>query len=154
MRVLEGGRVRHAGTYNASPLCLAAAAATLDVLRRDGGEVYRRLNDLGDRLIRGIREIASRLDIPVLVQGTGSMLQLYFTRLPKIRSYREAMSSDRALFSRFAHRMIMRGVFVHPDVFEHWFVSAAHSEGDVARILGATEEVLGEMKAEGAFASV
>lgn len=153
MRVLESGKVRHAGTYNASPLCLAAAAATLDVLQRDGGQVYRRLDALGGRLIQGLREVVTRLDIPVLVQGMGSMLQLYITRLPKIRTYREAVASHRALFSRFAHGMILRGVFVHPDVFEHWFVSDAHTEADIAQILEAAEEVLGGLKQQGAFAS-
>lgn len=151
MQVLEGGKVRHAGTYNASPLCLAAAAATLDVLQRNGGEVYGRLKALGERLIEGLRELVTRLEIPVVVQGTGSMLQLYMTRLPRIRTYREAMASDRALFRRFAHGMITRGVFVHPDVFEHWFVSAAHTEDDVARILDVAEDVLRELKVEGAF---
>jgi glutamate-1-semialdehyde aminotransferase len=33
-------------------------------------------------------------------------------------------------------------VFVHPDVFEHWFLSAAHTDEDVARILEAAEDSL------------
>lgn len=151
MQLLEGGRVRHAGTYNASPLCLAAAKATLDVLRRNGGEVYQILDRLGARLRDGLSDMAGRLDVPVLVQGEGSMLQVYVTRERRLRNYREAAATRRDLFSDFAHRMILRGVFVHPDNFEHWFLSAAHRDEDVDTILAAAEEVLQEMKREGQF---
>ena len=153
MQVLEDGKVRHAGTYNASPLCLAAARATLGILHQSG-EIYQTLDRLGSQLRMGLREIAARLDLPILVQGQGSMLQLYVTRRPQIRTYREAAATRRDLFSEFAHRMILRGVFVHPDNFEHWFLSAAHTDEDIAVILQAAEEVLAEMKREGRFADV
>ncbi len=152
MALLEGGRVRHAGTYNANPLCLAAAKATLEALRRNGGEVYRLLDRLGARLREGLRELAARLDVPVVVQGEGSMLQLYVTRQERVRTYREAAATRRDLFSEFAHRMILRGVFVHPDNFEHWFLSAAHTDREVDAILQAAEDTLREMKREGTFA--
>ena len=75
-----------------------------------------------------MQEVIDRSGIPGIVQGQGSMFQVYFTELQRVRTYREAMQSDRELFSRFAHEMIYRGVFVHPDVFEHWFLSAAHTQ--------------------------
>ncbi len=139
MALLEGGEVRHAGTYNAAPLCLAAARATLTELAGGEGALYARLDHLGRRLIDGLRGLIDELAVPAIVQGQGSMLQLYFTADDQIRSYREAMRSDRVRFAAFAHEMIHRGVFVHPDVFEHWFLSAAHSEEDVDEILNAAE---------------
>lgn len=151
MQVLEGGRVRHAGTYNANPLCLAAAKATLNLLHLKRGEIYPRLDRLGATLINGLRDIASRLGVPVLVQGLGSMLQLYITRLPRIRTYRDAAATRRDLFSEFAHRMLLRGIFVHPDNFEHWFISVAHTDEDIATILQAAEDVLREMRSENLF---
>lgn len=142
MSVLEGGKVRHAGTYNATPLGLAAARATLEVAVSDGGAMYRRLEALGNQVIAGLQEVIDRSGVPGIVQGQGSMFQVYFTELPRVRTYREAMRTDRDLFSRFAHEMIYRGVFVHPDVFEHWFLSAAHTPEDIARILEAAEDAL------------
>lgn len=139
MSVLEGGKVRHAGTYNASPLCLAASRATLEELARDGGAVYRRLEDLGSKIRAGLKEVMDRNGVPAAVQGRGSMMQMYFTDLPRVGTYREALQSDLALFSRFAHEMIRRGVFVHPDGFEHWFMSAAHTEEEIGRILEAAD---------------
>jgi glutamate-1-semialdehyde 2,1-aminomutase len=140
MSLLESGQVRHAGTYNASPLCLAAARATLAELERDDGAVYRQLDATGTALRSGLQEVMDANGVPARVQGRGSMLQMYFTDLPHVVTYREALHSDLALFSRFAHEMIHRGVFVHPDGFEHWFVSAAHTEKEVARILETAEE--------------
>lgn len=142
MSVLEGGRVRHAGTYNASPIGLAAAKATLEELARDGGAVYRRLDDLGSKLRSSLQGVFDSSGVPAVVQGRGSMMQVYLTDLPKIRTYREALSADAARFSFFAHSMLNRGVFVHPDHFEHWFLSTAHSEQEVDRVLEAAEDSL------------
>lgn len=142
MAVLEGGKVRHAGTYNASPLCLAAAKATLQELRANDGAIYKKLAELGEKLRKGLQDASERAGIPAIVQGMGSMLQIYFTDLPKIRNFREAMRSDRATFARFAREMIRRGVFVHPDAFEHWFLSAAHSADDIDRIVATAEDAL------------
>ncbi|MGH2529520.1 MAG: aspartate aminotransferase family protein [Actinomycetota bacterium] len=142
MSVLKGGRVRHAGTYNASPLCLAAAKATLEELSRDDGAVYRHLDALGSKLRSGLQEVVDRTGVPAVVQGRGSMMQLYFTDLPRVRTYREALQADGDRFAVFAHGMMTRGVFVHPDHFEHWFLSAAHSEREIDRILEAAEDSL------------
>jgi glutamate-1-semialdehyde 2,1-aminomutase len=142
MSALEKGRVRHAGTYNAAPLCLAASKATMVELARDNGAVYLRLEQLGTKTMEGLREIAQRLQVPLVVQGAGSMFQVYFTERKTITTYRESMETDRKMFSKFAHEMIRRGVFVHPDVFEHWFLSAAHTDVEVAKILEAAEASL------------
>ena len=147
MAVLEGGRVRHAGTYNASPICLAAARATLAELNKDDGAVYGRLEATGSALRAGLQEIMDRHGVPARVQGMGSMLQAFFTDLPKVGTYREALRSDLALFSRFAHQMIRRGVFVHPDGFEHWFVSAAHGEREVGLILDSADDSIAAARA-------
>jgi len=149
MAVLEGGRVRHAGTYNASPICLAAARATLAELDRDDGAVYGRLEAVGSALRSGLQDIMDRHGVPARVQGIGSMLQVFFTDLARVGTYREALRSDLTSFSRFAHEMIRRGVFVHPDGFEHWFLSAAHTEMEVALILDAADRSVAAVKASG-----
>jgi glutamate-1-semialdehyde 2,1-aminomutase len=147
MSVLEGGRVRHAGTYNASPLCLAAAKATLEELSRDDGAMYPRLDALGSKLRSELQEVFDSSGVPAVVQGRGSMMQVYFTDLPRIRTYREALRADAGRFSLFAHGMLNRGVFVHPDHFEHWFLSAAHSEREIGRIVEAAEDSLRDVAA-------
>jgi glutamate-1-semialdehyde 2,1-aminomutase len=135
MSVLEGGLVRHAGTYNASPIGLAAAKATLDELSRDGGALYAHLDRLGSRLRTDLQRVFNEGGVPAVVQGRGSMMQVYFIDRPSVRTYREALGADEARFSRFAHSMLNRGVFVHPDHFEHWFLSGAHTDSEIDRIV-------------------
>jgi glutamate-1-semialdehyde 2,1-aminomutase len=142
MSLLADGSVRHAGTYNAALGPLAAARATLTELVSDDGRVYRHLEHLGDRLMAGLREAIAATDAPAIVQGRASMLQLYFTSRERIRDYRETGDVDHERFMDFADAMIRRGVLVHPDPFEHWFLSAAHTDADIDRIVEAAEDSL------------
>jgi glutamate-1-semialdehyde 2,1-aminomutase len=70
------------------------------------------------------------------------MLQLYFTPADRIRSYRETAGMDHERFMLFAHEMIARGVMVHPDPFEHWFLSTAHTDADIDHVVTAAEDSL------------
>jgi glutamate-1-semialdehyde 2,1-aminomutase len=68
------------------------------------------------------------------------MMQVYLIERPSVRTYREALGADEARFSRFAHSMLNHGVFVHPDQFEHWFLSGAHTDEDIDRIVDAAAD--------------
>jgi glutamate-1-semialdehyde 2,1-aminomutase len=56
------------------------------------------------------------------------------------------MASDKAAFNRFFHAMLERGVYFAPSAFEAGFVSAAHSDADIAATIVAAETVFTEMK--------
>jgi glutamate-1-semialdehyde 2,1-aminomutase len=142
MELLATAEVRHAGTYNAALVPLAATRATLAELTADDGEAYRILEARGRRLRDGLREAIAASGERALVQGTGSMLQLYFTPAERLRNYRDTESVDHERFIAFAHEMIKRGVMVHPDPFEHWFLSTAHTEADIDRVLDVAEASL------------
>ena len=49
-----------------------------------------------------------------------------------------------ALVSEFAAAVLRRGAYIHPR--HNWFVSAAMTDEDVALVLAATDEALGEMR--------
>jgi glutamate-1-semialdehyde 2,1-aminomutase len=142
MNLLATTEVRHAGTYNGGMVPLAAARATLDALRADDGEAYRTLESLGEQLRGGLREVIAHHGVPAIVQGTGSMMQLYFTRRDRIRDYQDTRDLDGQAYRRFAAEMIGRGVLIHPDPYEHWFLSTAHTESDIAYVLAAAEDSL------------
>jgi glutamate-1-semialdehyde 2,1-aminomutase len=140
MRLLGTMEVRHAGTYNGGLVPLAAARATLDELSADGAAAYRTLDQLGERLRDGLRQIISRREVSAIVQGTGSMMQLYFTPRERIRNYQDTRDLDGAKYRRFANEMIGRGVLIHPDPYEHWFLSTAHTTHDIDNVLAAADE--------------
>jgi glutamate-1-semialdehyde 2,1-aminomutase len=44
------------------------------------------------------------------------------------------------MFRRFFHAMLERGVYLAPSAYEAGFISAAHSEYDIADTVAAAEE--------------
>lgn len=65
----------HGSTFGGGPLACATANAVLDVIEREGLE--RNAREMGDRLIAGMREIASeRVDLIEGVRGLGLMCGL------------------------------------------------------------------------------
>jgi glutamate-1-semialdehyde 2,1-aminomutase len=55
------------------------------------------------------------------------------------------MACDRERFNRFFHRMLDQGVYFAPSAFEAGFVSAAHTEADVAATVAAAEGSFAEL---------
>jgi glutamate-1-semialdehyde 2,1-aminomutase len=75
---------------------------------------------------------------PVAVAAglVGGMFGVYFRATPPT-SYAEVMESDKDAFNRFFHLMLLEGVYLAPSAFEAGFVSAAHSDADIATIAAA-----------------
>src|SRR5437773_3305071 len=71
-------RVPLAGTYNAHPVPTAAAIATIERLLTNGGEVYRHLEDLGERLQHGLERAVRNSELTAVVARQGSALCIYF----------------------------------------------------------------------------
>jgi len=57
-----------------------------------------------------------------------------------IRNYADAMQCDTAAYGRFFRVMLELGVMLPPSQFEAWFVSSAHTEGDIDQTLDAARE--------------
>lgn len=126
--------VSHAGTYNANPPCMAAALAALEELTAEDGAVYRHLEGLGMQLMEGIRRAVPG----AVVRGLPPVFHVSFGGDPEAREYRTFVSRDLERYRRFAVALQERGVRVVPAGI--WFLSAAHTEGDVERTLEAVVE--------------
>jgi glutamate-1-semialdehyde 2,1-aminomutase len=143
--LIAQGKVGHGGTYNSLPPSIAAALAATNVLARNGGEVYRRLEETGAALMHGIRQRAAKLGIPVTVQGHPS---IFFVGFPKgndveVYDYRSSLKMNNELYSQFVCGLADRGVRLIPR--GNWFLSAAHNVIDVEETLTAVEDVLTEI---------
>jgi glutamate-1-semialdehyde 2,1-aminomutase len=65
---------------------------------------------------------------------------LYFSNtLPT--SYAEVMQCDKEAFNRFFHAMLDAGVYFAPSAFEAGFVSAAHTDADIAATIAAADKI-------------
>jgi glutamate-1-semialdehyde 2,1-aminomutase len=138
------GPVYQAGTLSGNPLAMAAGCATLDALARPG--TYERLEALTTRLHVGLSRAAEAAGVMVAVNRAGSLLTPFFCRGP-VADYASAKSADTALYGRFFHAMLERGVYLAPAQFEAAFLSLAHSEADVDQTVAAAEAALKSLSA-------
>ena len=102
--------------------------------------------------IQGHRAVAIRItdaarkhDIAFSAQSVGGMFGLYFRGAPP-SNYAEVMQCDKEAFNRFFHAMLERGVYLAPSAYEAGFVSAAHSEADIAATIAAADAAFGSMR--------
>jgi glutamate-1-semialdehyde 2,1-aminomutase len=133
-RMAPVGPVYQAGTLSGNPLAMRAGLETLKRLAVPG--FYEALERRGKHLGDGISKALEESGVPGGVERVGSLLTLFFTAEP-VRDYAAASRSDTHRFALFFHEMLQRGVLLAPSQFEALFVSAAHTEEDLARTISA-----------------
>ncbi|TAM56556.1 glutamate-1-semialdehyde-2,1-aminomutase [bacterium] len=138
------GPVYQAGTLSGNPLAMAAGIATLRLLR-DGG-AYARLEALGARLERGLRDVFSRHAVAAQHHRRGSMLCTFFTDRP-VRDLESAKRSDTARYAAYFHALLERGVWLAPAQFETAFISLAHTEAELDATVAAADDALCALEA-------
>ena len=93
----------------------------------------------------GLLAVAKEAGVPMAGDCEGGMFGFFFARsfddgLPQ--NYGTVMATDKERFNRFFHAMLERGVYLAPALYEAGFVSAAHSEQDLAETLAAARAAL------------
>ncbi len=138
MSIIADGRYSHSGTYNANVVACAAVSATMDLLAEPG--LFDRQRALGERLMAELRSLARAARLPVMVEGLGTVFQIWFSNHP-IRNWRDAERYAREdLFTRWWQEMLLRGVLFHPSQYENLFVSLVHTDADVDAMLNAAAD--------------
>lgn len=143
--VAPAGPVYQAGTLSGNPLAVAAGLKTLEIIRRPG--FYKKLETVSARLAQGLAAKAREANVALTVNRVGSMLTAFFTPSP-VTDYAAAKQADTQAFGRFFRAMLEGGVYLPPSQFEAAFVSAAHSEADVAETIEAAGAAFRHRSAE------
>jgi glutamate-1-semialdehyde 2,1-aminomutase len=117
------GPVYQAGTLSGNPLAVAAGMAQLKVLR-ENPSIYANLESRSAQLAEAFRGVT--------VNRVGSMLTPFFTSGP-VTDWDSAAKADTKKFARFHRYMREQGIALAPSQFEAWFVSYAHTNGDIER---------------------
>ncbi len=138
-------RVLLAGTYNAHPVPVAAAIATIERLLMNDGEVYRHTGALGARIERGITGIVRELGLTATLVRQGSAFCLYFMDHAPEDWHDLAANHDFAFDERFRRDLIGRGVYFFPLATKQCSISAAHTTEDIDFTLSAVRESLGAL---------
>jgi glutamate-1-semialdehyde 2,1-aminomutase len=142
-QVAPDGPVYQAGTLSGNPLAMAAGIATLTSLTP---ALHERIAQRTRALVEGLRGIAARHGVPFTADCAGSMFGFFFRDEP-VRSYADARTSDVALFKRFFHAALVRGVYLAPSPYEAGFTSAAHGDAEIALTLEKLDAALAEARA-------
>jgi glutamate-1-semialdehyde 2,1-aminomutase len=127
------GPVYQAGTLSGNPVATAAGLATL---QQCTPRLYARLDEVTDALAAGLDEHLAAAGVPHVIQRAGSMFSVFF-RDGEVRDYDEARAQHVPAFAAFFHSMLSQGVYLPPSAFESWFVSGAHDDAAVDRVLAA-----------------
>jgi glutamate-1-semialdehyde 2,1-aminomutase len=142
MQMFDG--VAFGGSFNGNPVSLASSHATLTELSRNGGAALAHADAMGRALTDGIREIARRKSIPVLITGFGAAFAIHFTAATELTHYRDTLADDSEQLQRFLTRALQEGLHIVPD--GRMYVSAAHTPRDIADTLTRLEAVFTDLQ--------
>jgi glutamate-1-semialdehyde 2,1-aminomutase len=138
------GPVYQAGTLSGNPVATACGLATLKEIRKAG--FFDALALRTRTLVDGLKAAAAQEGIPFSADCEGGMFGFFL--LPELpQNYPQVMKSDGPRFNQLFHGLLDRGIYIAPALYEAGFVSAAHSDADVAETISAATQVFKAMSA-------
>lgn len=127
------------GTFSANPVTMTAGLVTLNFLKKNNG-VYAKIDKLGGMARKGLGKLFAEVKIPCQVTGLGSLFLTHFGK-EMVQDASDVATSDKGLLAKY-HLALMadHGIFFLPTKMGAF--SYAHDEGDVRRLLAATEKIV------------
>jgi glutamate-1-semialdehyde 2,1-aminomutase len=127
------GPVYQAGTLSGNPLSVAAGLATLRLATPD---VYERVDAAASAIADALAGALDIAGVPHTVPRAGSLFGVAF-RDEVPTTYAEAQDQESWRYAPFFHAMLDAGISLPPSVFEAWFLTAAHDDDALGRVVGA-----------------
>ena len=128
------GPVYQAGTLSGNPVATACGLTTLKIIQRPG--FFEQLGQRTRSLMDGFVRVAGEAGVTLTADSEGGMFGFFFAdSLPQ--NYQQVMARGTDTFNRFFHLMLDQGVYLAPAMYEAGFVSAAHTEQDIADTVAA-----------------
>ncbi len=132
------GPVYQAGTLSGNPVATACGLATLRELQKPG--LFEELGRKTSALVSGLQTEAAKAGIELCGDSQGGMFGFFL--MPELpQNYAKVMTTDSPRFNRLFHGLLDRGVYIAPALYEAGFVSAAHTDADIAATVSAAAEV-------------
>jgi glutamate-1-semialdehyde 2,1-aminomutase len=131
------GSVYQAGTLSGNPV---AATAGLTTLRLATDDVYDRVGKAAQVVREAASSALTEAGVPHVVQADGTMFSVFFTESDTVTEVRDFAGASRQRTDRFAaffHSMLDQGVYLPPSAYEAWFLSSAHDDAALDRVVTA-----------------
>jgi glutamate-1-semialdehyde 2,1-aminomutase len=132
-RLAPAGPVYQAGTLSGNPLATAAGLATL---RNATDEVYARVDAAAAAVAQAASDALTKEGVPHRLQTAGNLFSIFFTD-DTVGDFAAAQRQDTAAYAAFFHAALDHGVYLPPSAYEAWFLSAAHDDAAVDRVIDA-----------------
>jgi glutamate-1-semialdehyde 2,1-aminomutase len=134
------GKVYQAGTLSGNPVAMAAGLTSLKKLKKDK-EIYNKLNEKAMRLTAGLKDVATKNNIPLQVDTRGSMFGFFFCEeVPT--NMKEVGKCDFDRFAKFHHEMLKRGFYFACSQYEAGFICTTMTNDDIDATIKAANEVM------------
>ena len=132
------GPVYQAGTLSGNPVATACGLATLHQISKPG--FFEDLGRKTQALVSGLASAASKAGLPFCADSEGGMFGFFL--LPELpQNYAQVLRTDSARFNTLFHGLLERGIYIAPALYEAGFVSAAHTDADIAHTVAVAEDV-------------
>ena len=143
MDQIESGDVPLYGTYSANPLAVIASLTTLTQILTD--DAYSKIEQLGNELMNGYREIVEDKKLKAKIQGVASIGCILFSE-HEVSDYRGFARVDRDKWRKYWFSMVNRGVIPMPYGHEEeWTISVQHEKEDIELHLEVFKEVAAKL---------
>jgi len=139
-KIAPSGPVYQAGTLSGNPLAMAAGYAALKHIK-DNPSIYKELEEKSSYLEKGFKKNLEAVGKNYAMNRVGSMMCMFFTEKP-VNDFKSALTSDTALYGKYFHEMLNRGIYLAPAQFEALFISTAHSKENLDKTIKAHKEAL------------
>jgi glutamate-1-semialdehyde 2,1-aminomutase len=131
MDVVVDGRMAHFGTYNGSPLTMAAAAAVDEICTPEALDTAEALNQ---RTLDALHDVIMDFQLPAHTVGLGVKGCVTWSTAP-VRNYRDYKATDFVLAELSWLWGVNRQILTPPGLDEQWLVSLAHTDDDMGRLV-------------------
>jgi glutamate-1-semialdehyde 2,1-aminomutase len=138
------GPIYQAGTLSGNPLAMAAGIAMLSLINGTP-DLYKELERKSAKLENGLKKNLLEAGISGVINRVGSMMTLFFTNEKKVTSLDEAMKSDTEKYAKIFKLSLESGIYLAPSQYECTFVSQAHSDEDIDKLIQANLEALKQL---------
>jgi glutamate-1-semialdehyde 2,1-aminomutase len=130
------GPVYQAGTLSGNPVATTAGLATLRLATE---EVYAHVDRAAGLLADAADKALTEAGVPHLVQAGGNMFSAFLFDEPveQVRDFDAASAQNVGRYKAFFHAMLDQGVYLPPSAFEAWFLSSAHDDAVLDRVVAA-----------------
>jgi glutamate-1-semialdehyde 2,1-aminomutase len=127
------GPVYQAGTLAGNPV---AAACGLATLKQCSLEMYQVIDRTADRVGRLVSDALSVEGVVHTLATAGNLFSIFFSEHAP-DNYDQAREQEAWRYTAFFHALLDNGVYLPPSAYEAWFVSAAHDDNALDRLVSA-----------------